>query len=131
MGVAKKCIEAGWSTAELEAEIARRFGTRREGGRRRKIPPDLTGFLVQLEVLCMEWTRWKDELSRDPDDLAEKHILLTEVPEKLRKQIQAVSKQISTLHRGVVEELKRVQPGRRIRSGLQTGADDPESAARR
>jgi len=70
----EECIRSGWSTAELDTEIAKRFGTRRAGGRRRKIPLDLTDFLIQMELNCEQWRRWKEELSRDPEEVIAKHI---------------------------------------------------------
>ena len=127
----KECIEEDWSTAELEREIAKRYGTRRAGGRRRTIPPDLTDFLVQLEGMCEEWRRWKEELSRDPAGVTEEHVFLTDLPDDLRTQIRAVSKRIRTLHRAVSEKLNQVQPDREIRGVLQARADDQERSAGR
>ena len=51
-------IRGGWSTAELEAQIAARYGTRRDGGRKRRFPGDALGLLAQLERLCETWRRW-------------------------------------------------------------------------
>jgi hypothetical protein len=38
--IQRECIEGKWSTAELQAEFKRRYGTRRKGGRRRQVPSD-------------------------------------------------------------------------------------------
>lgn len=124
LALQRKCIKEGWSTGALDREIAKRYGARRAGGRRRKIPPDLTDLLVQLEGACEGWRRWKGELSREPEEVTEKHVLLANLPDELREQIEAVSKGIFTLHQAVVEELKQVQPGRDIRSALRADAAD-------
>jgi hypothetical protein len=125
----KRCINKGWTRSELEAEIARRFGTRRQGGRRRKIPPDLTGLLIQLEHLCEVWRRWIVELSRDREERNKKHVLLEDVPDNLRKQIEAIRQRMWTLHQDVVAELKQVQPGRKLRYVLQGDAEDQKKTA--
>jgi hypothetical protein len=118
----RECIRKGWSLATLERIIAMRFGTRREGGRRRSVPDDLPSFFVQAEKLCEVWRRWVEELSRDPDQVDEEHILLADLPLKLRKQITAISGQIWQLHQDVVEELKQLQPDREIREVLRASA---------
>ena len=53
----RMAVVNGWSTSRLEAEIARRFGTRRDGGRRRAIPADAVGLLTQVEGMCETWGR--------------------------------------------------------------------------
>jgi hypothetical protein len=120
----EECVMKGWSTAELEREINKRYGTRKDGGRRRAIPSEMNGFLVQLEGMCEQWKRWEIELSRDSAELQEKHVLLTDVPDGSHKQISATNKQIGKLHRTIVQALKQAQPKRKIRTAFEENADD-------
>jgi hypothetical protein len=52
----------GRSTAELEAYIAARFGSRRDGERNAAFLSDLLCVLVQLEGPCEGWRRWAELL---------------------------------------------------------------------
>ena len=61
-------MKGGWSNSRLEAEIAREFGPRRAGGRRRKVPADKADVLVQLEQMCTTWARWRASLGLARDD---------------------------------------------------------------
>jgi hypothetical protein len=107
-----------------------RFGTRREGGRRRSVPHDLPSFFVQAEKLCEVWRRWVEELSRDPDQVDEEHIRLADLPLKLRKQITAISGQIWQLHQDVAKELIQLQPGREVREVLRASAEGEGKSTR-
>jgi hypothetical protein len=127
----KESIRKGWSLATLERIIAMRFGTRREGGRRRSVPDDLPSFLVQAEKLCEIWRRWVEELSRDPDEFDEKHILLADLPLKLRKQIKAISGQVWQLHQDVAKELIQLQPHREARGVLRASAEGQKTTRSR
>jgi hypothetical protein len=119
----KECIRKGWSLATLEREIGKRFGTRREGGRRRSVPHDLASFLVQAESVCETWRRWAEELSRDADEVDARHILMADLPSNLRKQIRVISQEVWKLHRDVVKELNQLQPDREIRDVLRASAE--------
>jgi hypothetical protein len=70
-------------------------------------------------------------LSRDPDEVNERHVFLADLPDHLRKQIRGITKRIWGLHQDVVAELEQLQPGREIRSVLQASEDDQERSAGR
>ena len=59
-------ITERWNMSRLEQEIAQEFGSRKAGGRRRRIPTDALGILIQLEGLCDVWRRWNESLRREP-----------------------------------------------------------------
>jgi hypothetical protein len=61
--VQRAMFACGWSTAELEAAIARR-PRRGAGGRRPRVGKDRRGLLARLDVLCGSWQRLADELAR-------------------------------------------------------------------
>ena len=121
----RQAIEKGWSTAELDGEIARRFGTRRQGGRRRRIPGGLAEVYTQLESMCESWRRWHAELSRQPGEGGERHVLLSDLPRRLRGRVVEVSEAVWGLHQAVVVELREVEPGRALRDVFQ----EPPAAA--
>ena len=45
----EEAIQGHWTRARIAAELRRRFGTRRQGGRKAKIPEDRQGFLLAVE----------------------------------------------------------------------------------
>lgn len=105
----REVIENGWSYAEMEAEIAKRFGSRRHGGRKPRLPRDKAGLLVQVEGTCESWRRWDEAFSALVND--DKHIL----PAAIQGQIKAVSKDLRKLHLAVIEQLKELHPEREVR----------------
>ena len=118
-GLQKQAIEGGWSTAELEAEIARRFGTRREGGRRRRVPAAPADLLVQLEGMCETWGRWQAAVAREPEDGAAARASVRDLPADVRTRLVDVGRRLGRLHRAVVEALAAAQPGREVRQAFR------------
>jgi len=55
--VQKRLFAAGWSVAELDAEIRRLYGRRRQGGRQKRVGGG-GELLGQLEEFCETWRRW-------------------------------------------------------------------------
>ena len=111
----KEAIENGWSFSRLDSEIARRYGPRREGGRRPRIPKDLTGFLTQVEGSCVAWERWHEELSRNPKEGEARHVLVTDLSKTLQDRIKVALEGIKGLHGAVSQALKKQVPGRNAR----------------
>ncbi|MFO0804471.1 MAG: hypothetical protein U0791_15270 [Gemmataceae bacterium] len=109
-------IENGWSTADLEAHIATRFGSRRDGGRKRRVPSDLPGVLVQLEGLCEGWRRWAEVVVGDESDDQERQVRKrVELPADLLASVLAATKAIADLHDEVNHELQTRRPKRAVR----------------
>jgi hypothetical protein len=99
------CIEGNRSTAELEAEIKKFFGVRRQGGRRRAVGLDIDHVLVQLEVTCESWRRWYREV--DPEQPPEgKQCILEQLPPKLQEGIRQVNRTTQRLAATVDGELQ-------------------------
>ena len=107
-GLQAAAIRGAWSTAELEAEIAARYGSRKDGGRRRRIPADTPGLLAQVEGQCEAWRRW--------------HVAAVAVmsanadfPAVTRKKVDDADGAMSALHRAVTDALAALHPKRKSR----------------
>src|SRR5262249_33449602 len=66
--VQRETVEQGWSLAELDAELMKRFGPRRQAGRRRRIPSETADVMTQAEGMCETWRRWRDNLLGSPEE---------------------------------------------------------------
>jgi hypothetical protein len=113
--VQQSAIEGGWSTAELEAHIATRFGSRRDGGRKRRVPADVLGVLAQLERMCEGWRRWAEAVASDDDAHQRRGRKRVELPADLPASVAAATKAIADLHEAVNRELQTRRPRRAVR----------------
>jgi hypothetical protein len=99
------CIDCNRSTAELEAEIKKRYGVRRQGGRRRAVGLDIDHVLVQLEGMCDTWRRWY--LVVAPEQLPEgTQSILEQLPRKVQEGIGQVNRTTQRLAATVDGELQ-------------------------
>lgn len=126
--IQRKAIQKKWSFAELEREIARCFGTRRAGGRRRRIPADIAGLLTQLEKMCESWRRWLEEVLGNPVNGKLEHPAVEDVPKEIVTLIVAVKKNLHSLQEKAIGELAKKQPGRAVRGALRK--EEPEKQSR-
>ncbi len=108
----KQAVEGGWTFSRLDREIARRYGPRREGGRRPRILGDMAGFLAQVESMCLQWFRWREELSREPQKDEERHVMFADLSPTLKDKITTALVGIKGLHGAVAKALKQKEPGR-------------------
>jgi hypothetical protein len=111
----RRAVEGGWSLSQLKLEIAKSFGTRRDGGRRRRIPSDRMAFLTLVEAQCEQWRRLRAELDREPGAGEARHVLLADLPQGLQERITAVSAAVGQLQQAAVAELAQGQPERAAR----------------
>ena len=109
--IERQTIAEKWNMSRLEAEIAKEFGSRRAGGRRRRIPTDSLGILIQLETLCDEWRRWRENLVREPDESEQKGTE-QDLPAAVRKRLSVVTQEFAALRALVTAELQRQKPNR-------------------
>lgn len=91
-----RCLENGWSTAELEAEIRkRRLHRGRSGGRRPRVGRTASDVLAHLALVCDSWGRLARELERRADESGRQaglDALPSEVAAAFRKAAAAVTK---------------------------------------
>jgi hypothetical protein len=102
-GLQKECVEGDWSTSELQAEIKRRFGPRRYGGRRRRVSTEPGRVLLQLDGMAYTWERWSKIVEEEGEGGAS---ILDSLPEGVRGRIEAVSRAVARLRVLLDEELK-------------------------
>lgn len=114
-------ITERWNLSRLEAEIALEFGSRKAGGRRRRIPADSLGILIQLEGLCDAWRRWCESLGRDPDD-KEKQRTDRDLPASVRRRLSVATKGVAELQGVVTAEIQRQKPNRTSRLAATVAA---------
>lgn len=102
-------IKGAWSYAQLTNAIKQRFGTRKAGGRRRRVPNDPIGLLTQLESLGESWRRWWAVAQTDAADA------LAELPPALRREIGDAAEVVIALQRAVAAQLGDISPGQKPR----------------
>jgi|GEM_PF-4539382 len=129
----RAAVRGAWSTARLESEIAARFGSRRAGGRRRRVPRDAAGLLVQIEGMCEAWRRLLAEVDVDDDEETSAHAVLADLPDAVRRQVRAAGRTLATLQEVVTDELSERLPARHVRHQFRDdegAAGEPPSAPR-
>ena len=120
----RAAIRGAWSTARLEAEIAARFGSRRSGGRKRRVPQDADGLLVQIEGTCEAWRRLLAEIDADAVEENPGHAILADLPDAVRRQVRAVGRNVAALQEVVTENVTPPppRPARRPRRAAKSTA---------
>lgn len=114
MKVAERFLREGWTLTDLEAELTRRYGHRRQGGRRPKILRDMQTVLSGLDRRCLSWSRFCGFLHQPPgEDPQQQHVHIEDLPDDLRRDIVAVDGAIRRLAPTVVKHLSAVQPKRK------------------
>lgn len=134
-GLQAAAVRGGWSTAELEAQIAARYGSRRDGGRRRRLPSDVLGLLAQVERLCESWRRWVALVTPAAAGQASKAAApsLDGLPADVRRRVRDADAAMAKLHVAATEELTARRPGRTVRHQFREaeGEAGDRPAARR
>jgi len=115
----QKVIEQGWSTARLEAEIAARYGTRRAGGKRRRIPRDVVGLLIQIEAMTESWRRWMGLVRQEGNGNGQRQAVLADLPAEIQRRVHSVANALIRLQDAVIADLSVRKPGRDVRPQLR------------
>jgi hypothetical protein len=100
----KQCMAEYWSKSELEAEIKRLYGSRRQGGRRRHVP-DRDHALVQLDEMADSWQRWYRVATEERNGQDRPWTLLGTLPVNVQNGVQTVSRSMGLLKEAVAGEL--------------------------
>ncbi|WP_439626998.1 hypothetical protein [Gemmata sp.] len=131
----RAAVRGAWSTARLESEIAAKFGSRRAGGRKRRVPQDANGLLIQIEGMCEAWRRLLTEIDVDVGEENPGHAVLADLPVAVARQVRAAGRTVAALQEVVTEELRERLPARHVRHQFRDDEGDagepPRTAARR
>lgn len=106
----REAITKGWSTAELECVIAARFGSRSAGGRRRRVPTDVLGQLIQIERMCTSWARWAAAAERRREEQPPRATRLSDLPKPVQRLADAATAALAALREEVRGELSSRRP---------------------
>jgi hypothetical protein len=98
----RRCITESWSKSQLEDEVKKLLGPRREGGRRRRVPTDCPLVLVQLDEMADTWQRWHRQATKERTIGRRIRTVLDLLPEAVRDQVGAVTRAVERL-RGAIE----------------------------
>ena len=109
-----EAIGKGWAMRRLDAEIAARYGARRNGGRYR-LPrtKGILGLLTEVERLCDGWMRWHDQLGSPP--VEGRAVPLEDLPQNLRDCICAAQNAMEKLEEAVAAAFNDLRPTRLAR----------------
>jgi hypothetical protein len=102
----KEGIEGNWSTAELQAEIKKRFGSRKQGGRRRQVSGEPGRVLLQLDEMADTWQRWFAVVTEGDE---EDRPILDALPEQVRERVRAASRAMNRLREEVTAKLEAIR----------------------
>jgi hypothetical protein len=116
-GLQEAAVRGGWSTSAFEALIASRYGSRRDGGRKRRLPTDALGLLTQVERLCEGWRRWVALVTPAPEQQDKKTTTpsLVDLPPRVRRLIRDADAAMAKLHEAATDDLKARRPSRAVR----------------
>lgn len=103
-------LKHGWNIRQLSAEIARRHGSRRSGGRLPRVPTTADGALAQLAVISTRWLRYVQALSRGQDKQGRVPGNLADLPGSVRRRVEASRTALNELHEEIVKEMRRQRP---------------------
>jgi hypothetical protein len=121
----RDAVASGWSSNRLAHEVGVRFGPRRHGGRKRRLPADDLGLLAQAERFCESWRRWVGLVTPDPErkGTKTKALSLDDLPARVRKLVGEADAALKKLHQAATDELKARRPGRAVRHQFREAED--------
>jgi hypothetical protein len=113
----RAAVAGGWSSNRLAYEVGVRFGPRRHGGRKRRLPADALGLLTQVEGLCESWRRWVALVTPDPElpEAKSKAPTLNDLPPRVRRLVRDADVALAKLHEAATNELMARRPDRAVR----------------
>jgi hypothetical protein len=121
----RAAVEGGWSSNRLAYEVGVRFGPRRHGGRKRRLPEDVVGLLAQAARMCETWRRWIGLVTLDPEQpkVKTKAPSLDDLPPKIRRLVRGADAAMAKVHEATTDELKTRRPGRAVRHQFREAAE--------
>ena len=111
MAFAEMVLKQGLSLSEMDTELSRRFGRRRQGGRHPRIVASKKAILVGLDTKCVSWHRLYEFLDKPAGAGASRRVGLADLPEEVQEGIGAVDRAVRKLRKAVQHHLGPV-PGK-------------------
>jgi hypothetical protein len=93
----QEAIDNEWSCGKLDDVIRLRYGTRKTGGRQRRVPNDPAELLSQVEQECDRWERWWQRLEGANAETRP----LNKLPDLVQAQLKKVFDGIKKLKDGI------------------------------
>ena len=109
----KKCIVNDWSKTELEAQIKLRFGSRRQGGRHRRVATDPGQLLVQIDEAADSFLRWYKVAAGEDEEGSEEPCALDALSDSVRRRVLAVKSAMDDLRKAVRRQLRVARESKR------------------
>ena len=97
------CVEENVTKAELKAELKLRYGSRRAGGRWKKIGTRPDQLLVQLDEMADSWLRWHQLVGATQGENGSS--LLSAFPVSVRRKLDEASRAVQALRDTVDKKL--------------------------
>jgi hypothetical protein len=110
----RRAIEDGWTLNDLDVELARLYGRRRWAGRKPKVPQDVAEALMQLDSLCLKWTRWYTQIAEGAE--GDSPVALADLPDAVAKPLARATRAVRQVQEVVANYLAESRSGRRSRS---------------
>lgn len=107
LALAKRAIQQGWSSRELQRQVTGRFGRRNQLGRLRHIGEGRARLLEQLDGAVNAWLRMAGQLDQPlPGDDAEQSLVESTSP-AIARQFRDVRRQMLRLKGSISIQLKK------------------------
>jgi hypothetical protein len=105
-----RCLRENWSYRELQEALKRRFGKRRQAGRRWRVGRDPADVLVRLDERTGAWLRLYRIISDEPEKGKEKARRLARLPRQVQRDTQAACLALERLRDSIAAALAQSRP---------------------
>ncbi|OAI45544.1 hypothetical protein AYO44_12835 [Planctomycetaceae bacterium SCGC AG-212-F19] len=106
-----RCIRENWSYRELQDTLKRRFGKRRQAGRRWRVGKDPADVLVRLEERTGAWLRLYGIIGEETENGKEQSSRLDQLPRPVRRDAQAACSALEQLRVSIAAALDKSRAG--------------------
>lgn len=105
---AEEILRSGLTVSEIDAMLTRRYGRRRQGGRRPRMLANKQDTLIGLDGLCVSWRRLVDFLNDSHTARSSRSsVRLDCLPDDVRVAVQVVGKTMGVLREALDQHLRK------------------------
>jgi len=109
----RETIAKGWTLVRVNVELRKRFGNRRFGGRRRRIPTERDDVLEQIVEEAKKWGRWHNSLTKGIAESAQGHQGPGPLPPVVGNLVEGITEIMLELQHAATREMKRTMTTKR------------------